>query len=377
MGEQSSIEWLHDPFLGRQGASLNPWWGCERVSEACANCFIFRQPPLRMRGLVFDKAGIGGKTEIIYADRKVLLGPLRRRQPLMIFVESLGDLWHGKVHISRTADVYALALLAPHHIFITTTKRVPRQRNWLTFPRFPRHVADAVERLAAEHTAAGGRFRGGELEAARAHLAPSLAAGTAMRPAPNVWVGCTVENNARAAERIPALRATPAAVRWLSCEPPTNELTDPLDLEPYFEGNAAALDLGWPAIDWVVFGGESGPAAKATHLDTEPAVGLRPIDLGNLHRQIQVVTAEGARAFVKQLGEPWSAEHGAAQRQGRDITEWPAGLQVRRYPRQLAARALDVDPGNVPALQDLTGPGPAAAVPVNAGHNFLEVLRDG
>lgn len=38
-------------------------------------------------------------------------------------------------------------------------------------------------------------------------------------PLPNVWLGVSVEDQAAADERIPALLDTPAAVRFLSCEP--------------------------------------------------------------------------------------------------------------------------------------------------------------
>jgi protein gp37 len=328
VGDVSSVEWLHDPYTGRQGGSLNLFWGCERVSPACLNCYIFRQPPLRMRGLVFDKAAIGGKTEIIYAPRTVLLGPLRKTTPKMWFVESLGDLWYGRVPARIAADVYALALLTPHHIYITSTKRVRRQHNWLRSPRFRLLVQAAVEQLAAERVAAGGRFRPGVLEAAREHLA----APGPMREVGNVWVGCTVEDNAIAAERVPLLRDTPAAVRWLSAEPLTSEDTDPINLGPW-------LATGPGRIHWLVLGGESGPPAKATPLDTEPAVGLRDVSIPNLIRQVQIAQAAGVAVFVKQLGTPWASRVGIASRKGADPAEWPPELRVREYPAALELRA--------------------------------------
>jgi protein gp37 len=48
-----------------------------------------------------------------------------------------------------------------------------------------------------------------------------------MWPLPNVWLGTSVEDQKRADERIPILLDTPAAVRWLSCEP----LLGPVDLD--------------------------------------------------------------------------------------------------------------------------------------------------
>jgi len=94
-------------------------------------------------------------------------------------------------------------------------------------------------------------------------------------------LGVSVEDQARADERIPLLLDTPAAVRWLSCEPllgPVNlrrlstflfrgaEVLDALTgtLEGMF-GDHCARRL--PRIDWVVAGGESGPGARPMHPD--------------------------------------------------------------------------------------------------------------
>lgn len=75
-------------------------------------------------------------------------------------------------------------------------------------------------------------------------------------PLPNVWLGVSVEDQKRAGLRIPALIDTPAAVRWLSCEP----LLGPIDLDR--TDKDALVDGG---IDWVVVGGESGPGARPMH----------------------------------------------------------------------------------------------------------------
>lgn len=63
-------------------------------------------------------------------------------------------------------------------------------------------------------------------------------------PLPNVWLGVSVEDQAAADDRIPELLDTPAAVRFLSCEP----LLEGLDLEPW---------LATGLLHWVICGGES------------------------------------------------------------------------------------------------------------------------
>jgi protein gp37 len=101
-------------------------------------------------------------------------------------------------------------------------------------------------------------------------------------PLPNCWAGVSVENQAAADERIPLLLHTPAAVRWLSCEP----LLGPVDLSEWFEtldrdragllddpmgasllqsaideGRGEAPTLG-ERLNWVVVGGESGSSKQ-------------------------------------------------------------------------------------------------------------------
>jgi protein gp37 len=84
-------------------------------------------------------------------------------------------------------------------------------------------------------------------------------------PPENVWVGTTVEDQARAKERIPLLVEIPARVRFLSCEP----LIGPVDLrllEPLF-GSKLPGGFAHPktSIHWIICGGESGPEARPMH----------------------------------------------------------------------------------------------------------------
>jgi len=71
----------------------------------------------------------------------------------------------------------------------------------------------------------------------------------------NVWLGTTVEDQIRAAERLPLLLKHKAKMRFLSCEP----LVGAVDLS-YWIGNSRDHSL-YP-IDWVIAGGESGPSAR-------------------------------------------------------------------------------------------------------------------
>lgn len=95
---------------------------------------------------------------------------------------------------------------------------------------------------------------------------------------PNVWLGVSVENQKAADERIPLLLQTPAAVRFLSCEPLLGEIR---------------LDKFCGQIHWVICGGESGPITRrirfvrAIHAQANLASGA-PM----LRRAVFIVTAK-------------------------------------------------------------------------------------
>ena len=85
-------------------------------------------------------------------------------------------------------------------------------------------------------------------------------------PAPNVWLGVSVEDQSSADARIPLLLRTPAAVRWISAEP----LLGPIDLYPPHANWATHpqnTEEHAKVIDWCVVGGESGPGARPMHPD--------------------------------------------------------------------------------------------------------------
>jgi protein gp37 len=116
---------------------------------------------------------------------------------------------------------------------------------------------------------------------------------------PNIWLGTTVENQKRAAERIPLLLQTPAKVKFLSVEPMLEavnlrfirydvppvqhgmwikkaEVIDALTGEKadVLEGHGTFWDAVTPdKISWVICGGESGP--KRRPFDQAWALDLR------------------------------------------------------------------------------------------------------
>ena len=151
-------------------------------------------------------------------------------------------------------------------------------------------------------------------------------------PLPNVWLGVSVENQRAADERIPELLNTPAAVRWLSCEPLLEHVDLRLDEESLCGPGPDDSRRTRTGLRWVVVGGESGSGARPTDIDW-----IRGI----------VQQCQGARVpvFVKQLGArpvglpPPESWRGLARPDGRlrdraggNPAEWPASLRVRQYP---------------------------------------------
>ena len=208
MGENSSIEWTE--------ATWNPTRGCTRVSEGCRHCYA-ELIQARFDGRPGFGEGFGRRTKAgsrwtgkVELDRNALGKPERWKKPRMIFVDSMSDLWHESLSRGDIAEVYGVMEFCDWHTFQVLTKRPDRRKAYLQ---------EWVSR----------------------HSWPILR---------NVWEGTSVENRAALA-RIDDLRATPAAVRFLSIEPLLEDLEE-IDLE---------------GIHWVIVGGESGPGARPMHPD--------------------------------------------------------------------------------------------------------------
>lgn len=208
MADNSKIEWTD--------ATWNPITGCKVVSPGCTNCYAMKLAGGRMRnhpsrmGLTNpSKSGPVWNGNVQF-NEGWLEQPLRWSKPRMIFVCAHGDLFYEAVPDEWICRVFGVMEGAQRHIFQVLTKRPARAHEWL----------------------ARNYGHGGEL--------------------PNVWLGVSAEDQTRADERIPGLLDTPAAVRWVSAEP----LIGPIDLLPWL-----------PGLDWIVTGGESGPAARPMHPD--------------------------------------------------------------------------------------------------------------
>ncbi|MEV1003337.1 phage Gp37/Gp68 family protein [Nonomuraea sp. NPDC050202] len=308
MSDNSAIEWLRGPD-GRRGATWNFVTGCTHVSEGCENCYIVRQPPLRMAGRRFDGKHIGATTGVLLHPER-LDWPLTKRDSLRVFPNSLGDTWHDAVPDWMIVRAFAVMAMTPQHAFVWPTKRPGRMRAMLSSDDFWKAVGEAGRGIALA------RVRGKYRSASPMQLTPDSSADgywMPVRPLPNVHIGVSVENQKWADIRIPILLDTPhIAVRWISAEP----LLGPVVLRN--EWLTADSSGNIPALDWVVAGGESGPGARPMHPDW--VRGLR-----------DQCTAAGVPYFLKQWGE-WRPQpsyatddrHHVVMLDGRDRgTPWP------------------------------------------------------
>ena len=223
--------------------SWNPVTGCTPVSEGCENCYA-RRMAKRLAGRCGYPAD-GPFRVTLHPER--LEEPLHWRKSRMVFVASMGDLFHSDVDEKYIAKVIGICDLARQHIFMILTKRPDRMRELFNDEDFQFHVGWFQSQAVREFG----------LEFDPANLGPW--------PFKNVWLGVTAENQARADERIPILLQIPAAVRFISIEPclgpvdlsyylPKNPKKNcPENILPYYNSHG---------LNWVICGSETGPLAR-------------------------------------------------------------------------------------------------------------------
>ena len=212
--QRTGIEWTD--------VTWNPVTGCTRVSAGCDNCYA---ATLANRLL---KSAYTARLPVVDSDitrrdpfavrlwPERVDQPLRWAEPRTVFVNSMSDLFHADVPDAYVRELFDVMLEASWHTYQILTKRPSRATRF-----WKKHRAMFGEGPIPEH----------------------------------IWLGTSVENQ-DVSYRVEHLRAVPALVRFLSCEP----LIGPL-----------RLDLS--DIHWVIVGGESGPVRRA--MQSEWVVDIR------------------------------------------------------------------------------------------------------
>ncbi|SEU36429.1 protein gp37 [Burkholderia cepacia] len=328
MSENSKIEWCDHTF--------NPWIGCTKVSPACDHCYAERSTPARALGIEwgthaprYRTAAANWQKPITWNNRPfyacrvcgwrghramiddgtpvcpnpsclpVSLLPARPR----VFCASLADVFDNAVDLLWRRDLFKLIADTPNLDWLLLTKRIGN------VPTMLRHIG--VEQLPD-----------------------------------NVWLGATIVNQEEAERDIPKLLAVPARVRFLSMEP----LLGPVDLtavsftvSPGYIGDAlqwhhqphCSRDERYPAVDWVIVGGESGQGARPMHPDW--ARDLR-----------DQCTAAGVPFLFKQWGEWLPVEPNGSAIRGCGVTpvrepafRFAANHHFTKVGKRAAGRYLD------------------------------------
>lgn len=253
MSDHSAIEWTDSTWNPIRGIGPNRWQ-CQKISPGCDNCYASTMNH-RWGGNEYPTAPTSNFA--VRLDPDALELPFKWRQPRRVFVCSMTDLFGEWVSQEWVDNVLDVMTRAPQHQFQVLTKRPGRMAEMLS--------------LAYDHL-----------------FGPSHA----RRWADNIWLGTSIELN-RYAWRANPLRATPAAVRFVSAEP----LLGPLP----------SLDL--TGIDWLITGGESGHGHRK----------CAPEWVRDLRDRCQ---GSGTAFFHKQWGGRTHAE-GGRELDGRTWDEFP------------------------------------------------------
>jgi len=208
MSQTTGIEWTD--------ATWNPVTGCTQVSAGCDNCYALTlarrllAEQYRQRRPQLDTKENRENPFAVRLWPERLAEPARWHGSRMVFVNSMGDLFHHEIPDAFVRAVFRVMLSSPQHIYQVLTKRPGRMLAFL------RRYGDLMpEGTLPDH----------------------------------IWLGTSVESQA-VAFRINQLRRVPASVRFLSCEP----LLGPLRLQ-------------LSNIHWVIAGGESGVVRRPMRME--------------------------------------------------------------------------------------------------------------
>ncbi len=174
--------------------------GCTKVSDGCKNCYAERLAErLRRMGNTKYRNGFG-----VTLHEDTLDLPRTWSHPRMVFVDSMGDLFHENVPVEFIRRAVLTMADTPQHTYQLLTKRDARLVEVSQDINWPR----------------------------------------------NVWLGVSVESGDYVS-RLNSLRMVNAAVRFASFEPLIGPVSIP---DPTY-------------LDWAIVGGESGPGARPLSVD--------------------------------------------------------------------------------------------------------------
>ena len=264
MGKITKISWTGTPTADGivPGATFNPWWGCTKVSPGCAHCYADAQAA--RYGVACFGAGVPRKQ----------FGPRHWAEPLKWHAQAMKDGVRRKVFCGSMCDILDPEAPTPDRERLWALVAQTPGLDWLLLTKRPEYSEDF---FPSEWWHDG-------------------------LPA-NVWMGVTAENQDRWDTCVQMLAAMPAVVRFVSIEP----MLGPIDLR------------GISVVDWLIFGGESGP-------------GARPMEEAWVRDGVRQCAAAGVACYVKQAGNVLARQWGCSDGKGDIIGEFPPDLRIQQYP---------------------------------------------
>lgn len=229
----------------------NPWRGCRKVCKCCANCYMFRE----------QKRYGNDPTQIIRAADQTFKSPLKWKDPAFVLTCSWSDFFIREADAWRD-QAWDIIRNTPHLTYQILTKRAARIRQCLP---------------------------------------PDWGHGWN-----NVWLGASIGVN-DSLTQLNFLLGVPARIRFISAEP----LLESVDFGLRLWSEQNSPNSG--KINWVIVGGESGPAA-------------RPM----FKEWVQLIQEDCALAripfFFKQWGGPEkiNGSYGGHKLNGKMVREMPS-----------------------------------------------------
>lgn len=249
--------------------TFNAWWGCERISPACKNCYA--EAWAKRTG--HDVWGGDKSPRRFFGDRH-WAEPLKwNRQAERdgtrphVFCMSMGDLFEDRPDLVEPRN-----RLLRHGGLIDQTPRLI----WMLLTKRPENIADMVPEEWIQDQWPG-----------------------------DVWIGITAEDQLRFDERYPHLAATHAPVKFLSCEPLLE-----------------SINLRGADVQWVIVGGESGGGAREMDLDAARDIVHQADRLG-----ARVYFKQLGTVLAKKRLPLWQVD-----RKGEALGALPEDLRSREWP---------------------------------------------
>lgn len=274
--------------------TLNLTGGCTPVSAGCDHCWAKRlhEQKRKMKWKGRPKQYDKPFSEVQLFPERLKI-PVKRRKPTRFMVCSMGDLFHEDVPEHFIARSWAMMREENRHTFLVFTSRVGRASN----------------------------------------LLPVLTDFDRSCPPPNIQLIASVEDQATANARIPPLLECPVAIRGVSYEPalgpvdfsdwlrrPGWSVCESMECGGCEEGDEPCDDYkeleSRAAIDWIIFGGESGPDPRPCEDDWAR----------DAYWQCKHDWQDGTAFYMKQLGSWYGRDHAKFE-------TFPKDLQVREFPK--------------------------------------------